>query len=243
MVGNYRIFLFVYRFFSNGRINGRTKGWTQTKRTTGGQVFRFCSKVSIKNAKCSRHLANISIKNFANQSSAGYLFSRAVIVQTLAITTVATFAMAAVTAIVPRYSSASCEHTHVSTWRRGFNYFRPVPRWKWFSDFCSKFSLVSSFFHPFENFSNFSSWRRDRFGPKIVKIRAILAIFRPFEQFSKNFRPVTDGRFPCGIKSTASYKGMEVITMRSYEVNIFRNIFRNFLQRRPPDAQNCCWKW
>ena len=35
----------------------------------------------------------------------------------------------------------------------------------------------------FEFFSNFSSRRRDRFGPKIVKFRAILAIFRPFEDF------------------------------------------------------------
>ena len=32
-------------------------------------------------------------------------------------------------------------------------------------------------------FSNFSSRRRDRFGPKIVKFRAILATFWPFEDF------------------------------------------------------------
>ena len=44
-------------------------------------------------------------------------------------------------------------------------------------------SFVCSFARSFENFSNFSSRRRDRFGPKIVKFRAILAIFRPFEDF------------------------------------------------------------
>ena len=31
--------------------------------------------------------------------------------------------------------------------------------------------------------SSFSLRRRDRFGPKIVKIRAILAIIRPFDDF------------------------------------------------------------
>ena len=44
-------------------------------------------------------------------------------------------------------------------------------------------SFVCSFARSFENFSNFSSRRRDRFGPKIAKFRAILAIFRPFEDF------------------------------------------------------------
>ena len=38
-------------------------------------------------------------------------------------------------------------------------------------------------FRPFENFSNNRSRRDDSFGPKIVKIRAILAIFRPFKDF------------------------------------------------------------
>ena len=45
--------------------------------------------------------------------------------------------------------------------------------------------LYNSFFclfaRSFENFSKFSSRRRDRFGPKIVQFRPILAIFRPFE--------------------------------------------------------------
>ena len=39
----------------------------------------------------------------------------------------------------------------------------------------------------FEKFSNFSLCRRDRFGPKIIKIWAILAIFRPFQVFRVNF--------------------------------------------------------
>ena len=36
-------------------------------------------------------------------------------------------------------------------------------------------------FRSLEHFSNFRSRRRDRFGPKIIKFRAILAIFRLFE--------------------------------------------------------------
>ena len=35
-----------------------------------------------------------------------------------------------------------------------------------------------------QTFFKFSLLRRDRFGPKIVKIRAILAVFRPFEVFA-----------------------------------------------------------
>ena len=41
--------------------------------------------------------------------------------------------------------------------------------------------FVCSLARSFENFSKFSSRRRDRFGPKIVQFRPILAIFRPFE--------------------------------------------------------------
>ena len=49
--------------------------------------------------------------------------------------------------------------------------------------FVSFVSFVCSLARSFENFSNFSSRRRDRFGPKIVQFRAILAIFRPFAKF------------------------------------------------------------
>ena len=41
--------------------------------------------------------------------------------------------------------------------------------------------FVCSLARSFEKFSKFSSRRRDRFGPKIVQFRPILAIFRPFE--------------------------------------------------------------
>ena len=51
-----------------------------------------------------------------------------------------------------------------------------------YEKFC-EFSFVCSFARSFECFSNFSSRRRDRFSPKIVKFRAILAIFRPFQEF------------------------------------------------------------
>ena len=56
-----------------------------------------------------------------------------------------------------------------------------------FSVLFSKFLLASSCVHSFDFFSKFSSRRRDRFGPKIVKIRAILAIFRPLEDFFGKF--------------------------------------------------------
>ena len=59
---------------------------------------------------------------------------------------------------------------------------------KFFEIFLYK-SFVCSFARSFENFSNFSSRRRDRFGPKIVKFRAILAIFRPFEDFEFETAP------------------------------------------------------
>ena len=44
-------------------------------------------------------------------------------------------------------------------------------------------SIDSIIFCSFENFSKDRLRRDDRFCPKIVKIRAILAIFRPFENF------------------------------------------------------------
>ena len=59
---------------------------------------------------------------------------------------------------------------------------------KFFEKFPHK-SFVCSFARSFENFSKFSSRRRDRFGPKIVKFRAILAIFRPFEDFEFQTAP------------------------------------------------------
>ena len=43
----------------------------------------------------------------------------------------------------------------------------------------------SETFRSFDNISNFSSRRRDRFGPKIVEIRDIFAISRPFEDFQQ----------------------------------------------------------
>ena len=50
-------------------------------------------------------------------------------------------------------------------------------------------SFVCSFARSFEKFSKFGSRRRDRFGPKIVKFRGILAIFRPFEDFEFETAP------------------------------------------------------
>ena len=56
------------------------------------------------------------------------------------------------------------------------------------SKFFEKFSNFSKHFRSFRSFENFSKnrlRRDDSFGPKIVEIGAILAIFRPFEIFQK----------------------------------------------------------
>ena len=78
---------------------------------------------------------------------------------------------------------------------------------KFFSDFSSVRSLVRSFFR---------SPARAKTFPEIVRVVAIELVrkssksepssrfFGRLKIFSKNFRNVTDGRFPCGIKSTAS---------------------------------------
>ena len=62
---------------------------------------------------------------------------------------------------------------------------------KYFSNFFANFSKIFlkyfRSFRPFENFSKNRSRRDDSFGPKIVKIRAILAIFRPFKDFYLDF--------------------------------------------------------
>ena len=76
------------------------------------------------------------------------------------------------------------EHIPNDNSNRGFGL--PAEIFEKFSKNFRKFlykSFVWSFARSFENFSKFSSRRRDRFGPKIVKFRAILAIFRPFEDF------------------------------------------------------------
>ena len=52
---------------------------------------------------------------------------------------------------------------------------------KIFSKIFRSFSKTFRLFHDFEIFSRNRSRRDDSFGPKIVEFRAILAIFRPFE--------------------------------------------------------------
>ena len=52
---------------------------------------------------------------------------------------------------------------------------------KLFSKFFRSFSKTFRLFRDFENFSRHRSRRDDSFGPKFVEFRAILAIFRPFE--------------------------------------------------------------
>ena len=64
--------------------------------------------------------------------------------------------------------------------------FRPKNRvrakiFRTFRESFSNFSPSRKFFRRPKNFSNFSWQRCDSFGPKIIKIGAILIIFRPFE--------------------------------------------------------------
>ena len=63
--------------------------------------------------------------------------------------------------------------------------------------FSKMFEMISNFsksfrsFRSFDFFSKNRSRRDDSFGPKIVEIGAILAIFRPFEFFQKKSLPWT----------------------------------------------------
>ena len=70
-----------------------------------------------------------------------------------------------------------------------------------FSFIHSVFSFVCSFFRSFDKFSKDRSRRCDDFGPKIVKIGAILAIFRPLKKKEKIrffFRRWCPGGGVCG---------------------------------------------
>ena len=70
-----------------------------------------------------------------------------------------------------------------------FNKRRPVMLLKIFVENVSNFLKTFRTFRSFENFSRNRSRRDDSFGPKIVEFRAILAIFRPFEDFEFETAP------------------------------------------------------
>ena len=80
-----------------------------------------------------------------------------------------------------------------------------------FPKFFEKFSSFSKCFRSLRSFETFLKNRShgdDSFGPKIVEIGAILAIFRPFEIFPKIFTSLaceSHRQNYEGIKSTASY--------------------------------------
>ena len=69
--------------------------------------------------------------------------------------------------------------------------------------------FVCSLARSFEKFSKFSSRRRDRFGPKIVQFRPILAIFRPFENSTTDaimgHLPLFATLFPRYLKGKGDY--------------------------------------
>ena len=74
-------------------------------------------------------------------------------------------------------------HTLKTVWEEPKNApktIRKQTRTVWERSHCSIDSII---FRSFENFWKDRLRRDDRFRPKIVKIRAILAIFRPFENF------------------------------------------------------------
>ena len=99
-----------------------------------------------------------------------------------------------------------------------------------FSNFCSiffliLFSIFSKNFGLFCSFLFFSGngWRRDdSFGPKIVEFRAILAIFRPFEDLLVDRRLSISGlqvgcmwllsRLQVGYKYSKWFTGLTLVT-------------------------------
>ena len=100
-----------------------------------------------------------------------------------------------------------CSHRLCKNFQRSFNnlvfklfylavsiLFRPKNRvrdkiFRTFRESFSNFSPSRKFFRRPKFFSKFSWQRCDSFGPKIVKIGAILTVFRPFE-ISRKFCPV-----------------------------------------------------
>ena len=94
----------------------------------------------------------------------------------------------------------------------------------------SNFSKSVHSFHSFEIFSKNRLRRDDSFGPKIVEIGAILAIFRPFETFKKNSLPCTVNdisRNYEGVKSTASHP-FDKIPIDRIEIDSFSDCFKMF---------------
>ena len=86
--------------------------------------------------------------------------------------------------------------------------------------------FVCSLARSFENFSKFSSRRRDRFGPKIVQFRPILAIFRSFENSTTE---ATMGHLPLFATLFPRYlKGKGDIVYPKFFKIFFEQSFENF---------------
>ena len=102
----------------------------------------------------------------------------------------------------------SCSHSYIDVNYNQMNVsilFRPKNRvrakiFRTFRESFSNFSPSRKFFRRPKFFSKFSWQRCDSFGPKIVKIGAILTVFRPFE-ISRKFVPCKLLQtFLCGYK-------------------------------------------
>ena len=99
------------------------------------------------------------------------------------------------------------------------------------SNFFSKsfrsFSKTFRLFRDFENFSRNRSRRDDSFGPKIVEFRAILAIFRPFEDLDvrPDVQPCQNWR--CNLLQHAMMSTTPACKMKVSN----KNIFQTFVQK------------
>ena len=89
--------------------------------------------------------------------------------------------IAPISKILGSNESSRCDLFLETSWKER-NKRKDFKQFENFSNFAK--SLRS--FRSFEKFSKNRLRRDDSFGPKIVEIGAILAIFRPFEFFQKN---------------------------------------------------------
>ena len=98
------------------------------------------------------------------------------------------------------------------TFRESFSNFSPSRKFFWRSKFFSKFS-----------------WQRcDSFGPKIVKIGAILTVFRPFE-ISRKFCPVrAPSKFSMRIQNRNGHMCCHLDALQAMPPVNFRQVARDF---------------
>ena len=123
-----------------------------------------------------------------------------------------------------------CMQTYIQTYMAVSILFRPKNRvrakiFRTFRESFSNFSPSRKFFRRPKFFSIFSWQRCDSFGPKIVKIGAILTVFRPFE-ISRKFVPYKLlQNFLCGYKIEMA---IHFCTKKIHETNFSKIVFVTF---------------